>query len=65
MCDQQRLIGREMFAIDGVKLPSNAAKHRSGTRADFARQAEKLEDAGCKQFFEGKARMTRDHLRRE
>ncbi len=45
VCDQQGLIGREMFAIDGVKLPSNASKHRSGTRADFARQAEKLEAA--------------------
>ena len=34
-----------MFAIDGVKLPSNASKHRSGTRADFERQATKLEAA--------------------
>lgn len=25
LCDRQGLIGREMFAIDGVKLPSNAA----------------------------------------
>lgn len=32
-----------MFAIDGVKLPSNASKGKSGTRADFLRQAEKLE----------------------
>jgi transposase len=45
VCDAQGLIGREMFAIDGVKLPSNASKHRSGTRADFARQAAKLERA--------------------
>src|SRR5690606_35163200 len=36
---------REMFAIDGVKLPSNASKTRSGTRADFERQAAKLETA--------------------
>ena len=34
-----------MFAIDGVKLPSNASKRRSGTRADFERQATKLEAA--------------------
>ena len=40
---KEGLIGREMFAIDGVKLPSNASKHRSGTRADFLAQAEKLE----------------------
>jgi hypothetical protein len=45
ICDAHGLIGREMFAIDGVKLPSNASTHRSGTRADFARQAAKLEAA--------------------
>lgn len=45
ICDRQGLIGREMFAIDGVKLPSNASKARSGTRADFERQASKLEAA--------------------
>jgi transposase len=45
VCDQQGLIGREMFAIDGVKLPSNASKQRSGTRADFEHQAAKLEAA--------------------
>ena len=40
--DQQGLSGREMFAIAGVKFPSNASKQRSGTRADVARQATKL-----------------------
>ncbi|MCA2992734.1 IS1182 family transposase [Gemmatimonas sp.] len=45
VCDRQGLIGQEMFAIDGVKLPSNASKHRSGTRADFERQATKMEQA--------------------
>lgn len=45
LCDRQGLIGRQMFAIDGVKLPSNAAKQKSGTRAEFARQAAKLEAA--------------------
>jgi hypothetical protein len=45
ICDAQGLIGREMFAIDGVKLPSNASKRRSGTRADFERQAAKCEAA--------------------
>jgi hypothetical protein len=34
-----------MFAIDGVKLPSNASKAKSGTRTDFERQAAKLEAA--------------------
>ena len=45
ICDRQGLIGREMFAIDGVKLPSNASKQRSGTRAEFEHQAAKLEAA--------------------
>ena len=45
ICDRMGLIGREMFAIDGVKLPSNASKAKSGTRADFARQADKMETA--------------------
>ena len=34
-----------MFAIDSVKLPSNASKAWSGTRAEFERQAGKLEAA--------------------
>ena len=41
--DGEGLIGRGMFAIDGVKLPANASKHRSGTRAEFAERAHKLE----------------------
>ncbi len=45
VCDQQNLIGKEMFAIDGCKLPSNASKEWSGTRADLQRKAEKMEKA--------------------
>lgn len=45
ICDRQGLIGREMFAIDGVKLPANASKAKSGSRADFERQARKMESA--------------------
>jgi len=45
ICDRMGLIGREMFAIDGVKLPGNASKTKSGTRADFQRQADKMEAA--------------------
>jgi transposase len=48
VCDQQGLIGREMFAIDGMKLPSSASNRRSGKRADFQRQAEKLEAAAVR-----------------
>ena len=35
VCDDLGLIGNEMFAVDGCKLPSNASKEWSGTRADF------------------------------
>jgi transposase len=45
LCDEMGLIGREMFAIDGCKLPSNASKEWSGTRADFQKKAAKLEEA--------------------
>lgn len=45
VCDEARLIGREMFAIDGVKLPSNAAKEWSGTREDFSKKVKKMERA--------------------
>jgi transposase len=42
---KEGLIGRTLFAIDGVKLPSNASKHRSGTRTEFLAQAQKMERA--------------------
>ncbi len=32
-----------MFAIDGVKLPSNASKAKSGTRAEFIERATQFE----------------------
>ncbi len=48
ICDRQGLIGRQMFAIDGVKLPSNADKRRSGTHAELAHEAERMEAAVAK-----------------
>ena len=45
VCDELGLIGREMFAVDGVKLPSNAAKEWSGTKADFGKKIDKMERA--------------------
>jgi transposase len=42
--DELGLIGKEMFAIDGCKLPSNASKEWSGTRADFKRKSKKLKE---------------------
>lgn len=45
ICDNMGLIGKEMFAIDGCKLPSNAGKQWSGTKADFEKKAAKMEGA--------------------
>lgn len=45
VCDEQGLIGKELFAVDGCKLPSNASRTWSGTRADLTRKAEKMERA--------------------
>lgn len=45
VCDRQGLIGRQMFAFDGVKLPSNASKERSGTHAELRHRAERLDKA--------------------
>lgn len=45
VCDDLGLIGKEMFAIDGCKLPSNASKEWSGTKADFEKKAAKMERA--------------------
>jgi len=45
LCDSMGLIGGEMFAIDGCKLPSNASKEWSGTCEQFQEKQEKMEDA--------------------
>jgi hypothetical protein len=59
VCDRQGLVGREMFAIDGVKLPSNASKHRSGTGAEWARRATKMERAAAAMLARHRAEDTR------
>lgn len=43
ICDEMHLIGKEMFAIDGVKLPSNASKEWSGTKEELSKKKEKME----------------------
>ena len=47
-CDRLGLIGRQMFAIDGVKLPCNASKERSGTHAELRHRAQRLDKAARK-----------------
>jgi len=44
-CDEMGLIGKEMFAIDGCKMPSNASKEWSGTKAELQNKKEKMEKA--------------------
>jgi transposase len=43
ICDAMKLIGGEMFAVDGCKLPSNASKEWSGTKAEPTRKKDKME----------------------
>ena len=45
ICDEMGLIGKEMFAVDGCKLPSNASKEWSGTKKDLKHKKEKMEKA--------------------
>jgi len=45
ICDQMGLIGKEMFAVDGCKLPSNASKEWSGTKEELTHKKEKMEKA--------------------
>jgi transposase len=44
VCAEQELLGGTHFALDGVKLSSNAAKEWSGTVAELRRKQEKLEE---------------------
>lgn len=45
VCWQEGLISRQMFAVDGCKISSNAAKEWSGTKADFEKKKRKLEES--------------------
>uniref|UniRef100_UPI003D142707 transposase n=1 Tax=Vibrio sp. TaxID=678 RepID=UPI003D142707 len=45
ICDKLGLIGKEMFAIDGCKLPSNASKEWSGTHGELRKKRQKVDRA--------------------
>jgi transposase len=45
ICDDAGLIGKEMFAIDGCKLPSNASKEWSGSHANLRKKSKKIDKA--------------------
>lgn len=59
-CDEMGLIGREMFAIDGCKMPSNASKEWSGTKAELIRKKQKLERAVQRMLQTHRERDTRE-----
>jgi len=40
-----KLIGKDMFAIDVCKMPSNASKKWSGTKVEFVKKMRKMERA--------------------
>lgn len=42
ICDNEGLIGRKMFAVDGCKMPSNASKEWSGTKSELKKKAAKM-----------------------
>jgi len=43
VCEQENLLGGTFFALDGVKLPSNASKESSGTVAELKKKKGKIQ----------------------
>ena len=41
VCEQEHLLGGTFFALDGVKLPSNASKENSGTISELKKKKDK------------------------
>lgn len=48
ICDKSGLIGKEHFAIDGCKLPTDASKQWSGTHAELTKKSDKMKIAAKK-----------------
>ncbi|HEY4714325.1 MAG TPA: transposase, partial [Aquirhabdus sp.] len=42
ICDEQDLLGKELFALDGCKMSSNAAKEWSGTFKELEQKRDKI-----------------------
>ena len=45
ICDDMQLIGKEMFAIDGCKMPANVSREWSGTKEEMVSKVRKMERA--------------------
>jgi transposase len=48
ICDQSGLIGKEHFAIDGCKLPTDSSKQWSGSHAELRKKSDKMKEAAEK-----------------
>ncbi len=48
VCDQSGLVGKEHFAIDGCKLPTDSSKQWSGTHAELRKKSDKMKAAAEK-----------------
>jgi hypothetical protein len=48
ICCKSGLVGKEHFAIDGCKLPSDASRQWSGTHIDLKRKSDKLRNSAKK-----------------
>ena len=64
VCDEMKLIGKEMFAVDGCKMPSNASKEWSGTKAELKKKKEKMEKA-VRQIMKRHREMDENETNRE
>jgi len=68
ICDELKLIGGDMFAIDGCKLLCNASKSWSATKAELRQKQKKLEKAAralLKQHRDTDARPDAEQTQRE
>ena len=55
ICDDQGLLGKELFAIDGCKMSSNAAKEWSGTFKELENKRDKIQHQIQHHIMEHKA----------
>jgi transposase/IS5 family transposase len=59
VCQEMDLLGGTFFALDGLKLPSNASKEWSGTKSEMQKKKERLE-AKVQQLLEEHAQGDRE-----
>lgn len=60
ICDEQGLLGKELFALDGCKMSSNAAKEWSGTFKELEQKRDKIQRRLQYYIKEHKTRDTTD-----